>query len=140
MRGREGWRLGQRTAHMMLEAMTALLSFPRMTSQRLSRSRMTVTRNLFSCSSIMLPEIEPMAQQRVLKVFHDHSLPLSCTDTRKQAVSKAVTVGPAGVQRFSACFNRVIWIAGVFISKLEIVAKPTRLNATEASGQENRSL
>lgn len=33
-------------AHMMLEAMTALLSLPRVTSHRLSRSRITVTRNL----------------------------------------------------------------------------------------------
>ena len=36
---------------MMLDAMTALLSFPRVTSQRLRRSRMTVTRKRFSCSS-----------------------------------------------------------------------------------------
>ena len=33
-------------AHMMLEAMTALLSLPRVISTRLSRSRITVTRNL----------------------------------------------------------------------------------------------
>ena len=32
--------------YMMLEAMTALLSLPRVTSHRLSRSRMTVTRKL----------------------------------------------------------------------------------------------
>ncbi len=32
--------------HMMLEAMTALLSLPRVTSHRLSRSRITVTRKL----------------------------------------------------------------------------------------------
>lgn len=66
-------------AHMMSEAMTALLSLPRVSSQRLSRSRMTVTRNLFSCSSTMLPEMLPMAQQSVLRAPQLHSLPLSCT-------------------------------------------------------------
>lgn len=34
------------TTHMMLLAMTALLSFPLVISVRLSRSRMTVTKNL----------------------------------------------------------------------------------------------
>lgn len=37
--------------HMMLEAMTALLSLPRVISHRFSRSRMTVTKKRFSCSS-----------------------------------------------------------------------------------------
>lgn len=33
-------------AHMMLEAMTALLSLPRVISHKFNKSRMTVTRNL----------------------------------------------------------------------------------------------
>ena len=51
---------------MMLDAMTALLSFPRVTSTRFSRSRITVTRKRFSCSSLMLPLMLPTAQQSVL--------------------------------------------------------------------------
>ena len=63
---------------MMLEAMTALLSLPRVISHRFSRSRITVTRNRFSCSSTMLPLMLPMAQQSVLSAFQLHSLPFSC--------------------------------------------------------------
>mmetsp|Transcript_9005 Transcript_9005/g.22202 ORF Transcript_9005/g.22202 Transcript_9005/m.22202 type:complete len:251 (+) Transcript_9005:1928-2680(+) len=66
------------TTYMMLEAMTALLSFPLVISHRLRRSLITVTKNLFSCSSAMVSEIEPMAQHSVLSRFQDHSLPLSC--------------------------------------------------------------
>lgn len=36
---------------MMLLAITALLSFPFVISQRFSKSRMTITRNLFSCQA-----------------------------------------------------------------------------------------
>lgn len=61
--------------HMMLEAMTALLSFPLVISHRFSRSLMTVTRNLFSCSSSMEPLMDPMAQQRVLSPLQDSSRP-----------------------------------------------------------------
>lgn len=43
----QGAQLGT-LAHMMLAAMTALLSFPLVISHRLRRSLMTVTRNLFS--------------------------------------------------------------------------------------------
>ena len=43
---------------------------------------MTVTRNLFSSSSCMEPEMEPMAQHKVFKFFQDHSLPLTCNMTR----------------------------------------------------------
>lgn len=64
---------------MMLEAMTALLSFPRVISQRFSRSRMTVTRNLFSCSSTMLPLMDPIAQHSVFSAPQLHSMPLSCS-------------------------------------------------------------
>ena len=63
---------------MMLEAMTALLSLPRVISHRLSRSRMTVTRNRFSCSSTMLPLMDPMAQHSVLRAPQLHSMPFSC--------------------------------------------------------------
>lgn len=73
--------------YMMLDAMTALLSFPRVISQRLSRSRITVTRNRFSCSSIMLPLMLPMAQHRVLRAPQPNSLPFSCTGTDTYANS-----------------------------------------------------
>jgi hypothetical protein len=65
--------------YMMLDAITALLSFPLVISQRFKRSRMTVTRNLFSCSSAMLPLMEPIAQHKVFRACQLHSLPLSCT-------------------------------------------------------------
>ena len=61
--------------YMMLEAMTALLSLPRVISHRFSRSLMTVTRNLFSCSSSIEPLMDPMAQQRVLRPLQDSSRP-----------------------------------------------------------------
>jgi hypothetical protein len=41
--------LGEKIAYMMLLAMTALLSFPLVISQRFSKSRITITKNLFSC-------------------------------------------------------------------------------------------
>ena len=40
---------------------------------------MTVTKNLFSSSSYIDPEIDPIAQQSVLRFFHDHSSPLTWT-------------------------------------------------------------
>merc|ERR1719158_46462 len=61
----------------MFDAMIALLSLPFFCSQRPSRSLMTVTRNLFSSSSCMDPEIEPMAQHNVLRFFQLHSLPFT---------------------------------------------------------------
>ena len=67
---------------MMLDAMTALLSFPRVISHRLSRSRMTVTRNRFSCSSAMLPLMLPIAQHSVLSGAHAKSLPFICAHGR----------------------------------------------------------
>ena len=39
---------------------------------------MTVTRNRFSVSSFIAPEIEPMAQHSVLRFAHDHSVPSTC--------------------------------------------------------------
>ena len=38
---------------------------------------MTVTKNLFSSSSYIDPEIDPIAQQSVLRFFHDHSSPFT---------------------------------------------------------------
>lgn len=64
--------------YIMLEATTALLSLPLFISVRPKRSLMTVTRNRFSVSSFMAPEMEPMAQQRVLQLAHDHSEPSTC--------------------------------------------------------------
>jgi len=64
--------------HMMSAAMTALLSLPRVISHRFSRSRMTVTKKRFSCSSCMLPLMDPMAQQSVLSALHVHLAPASC--------------------------------------------------------------
>lgn len=37
----------------------------------------TVTRNLFSSSSCMAPLMEPIAQHRVFRFFHDHSVPFT---------------------------------------------------------------
>ena len=69
----------------MLEAMTALLSFPRVISHRLSRSRMTVTRKRFSCSSTMLPLMDPIAQHSVLRAPQLHSMPFSCAAEPREA-------------------------------------------------------
>jgi hypothetical protein len=41
---------------------------------------MTVTRNRFSVSSFIAPEMDPMAQQSVLRLPHDHSDPSTCFD------------------------------------------------------------
>merc|ERR1719507_878352 len=65
------------TMYMMFDAMIALLSLPFFCSHNPSKSLMTVTRNRFSSSSCMEPEIDPIAQQRVFKFFQDHSLPLT---------------------------------------------------------------
>jgi hypothetical protein len=51
------------TMYMMFEAMIALLSFPFFCSQSPSRSFMTVTKNRFSSSSCIAPEMDPIAQQ-----------------------------------------------------------------------------
>ena len=64
----------------MLEAITALLSFPLVISHRFSRSLMTVTRNRFSCSSNMEPLMEPMAQHKVFRPFQDSSRPFCRVD------------------------------------------------------------
>lgn len=70
--------------------MTALLSFPRVISQRLSRSLITVTKNLFSCSSAMLPLILPIAQQSVLSACQLPSFPDDCIE-KKMSVRKKNT-------------------------------------------------
>ena len=111
--------------YMMLLAITALLSFPLVISQRFSKSRITITRNLFSCkrstrkkqnlsashcsyiniseglkdqyfqkhfldarkkgqnnvrtcSSTIEPDIDPIAQHRVLRLFQLQSSPFNC--------------------------------------------------------------
>mmetsp|Transcript_13317 Transcript_13317/g.55783 ORF Transcript_13317/g.55783 Transcript_13317/m.55783 type:complete len:258 (+) Transcript_13317:1362-2135(+) len=69
------------TTYMMFDAITALWGLPRVFSHRLSRSRMTVTRKRFSWSSAMDPEMDPMAQHSVLRLFQLHSVPLSCSDS-----------------------------------------------------------
>ena len=77
------------TTYMMLDAMIALLSLPRFCSHKPSKSwvfwllhnvlkicqktLMTMTRKRFSVSSLIAPEIEPIAQHSVFKFFHDHS-------------------------------------------------------------------
>ena len=63
------------TTYMMLEATTALLSLPRFISHSPSKSLITVTRKRFSSSSDMAPEMEPIAQQSVLRLCHDHCEP-----------------------------------------------------------------
>ena len=55
------------TTYMMLDAIIALLSLPFFCSQRPSKSLITVTRNLFSSSSCMAPDMLPMAQQSCLQ-------------------------------------------------------------------------
>mmetsp|Transcript_31953 Transcript_31953/g.89467 ORF Transcript_31953/g.89467 Transcript_31953/m.89467 type:complete len:257 (-) Transcript_31953:1101-1871(-) len=69
------------TTYMMFDAMTALLALPLVISQRLRRSRITVTRKRFSCSSPMLPLMDPIAQHSVLSLCQPalHSRPLSCS-------------------------------------------------------------
>mgnify|MGYP000495005272 CR=1 FL=1 len=49
---------------------------------------MTVTRNRFSSSSCIEPEIEPMAQQRVFKFFQDHSLPFTFREKEVKNVKR----------------------------------------------------
>lgn len=86
------------TIYIMSDATTALLSLPRLISQRPKRSLMTVTKNRFSVSSstnlsqniklqeknsqennvLIAPDIEPIAQHSVLRLFHDHSEPSTC--------------------------------------------------------------
>jgi hypothetical protein len=81
------------TIYMILEATTALLSFPRFISTKPRSSLMTVTKNRFSVSSstrsqllqrhfisflLIAPDIDPMAQHSVFKLFHDHSEPSIC--------------------------------------------------------------
>jgi len=49
------------TTYIMFDATTALLSFPFSDSVNASRSLITLTRNFFSYSEGMDPEIEPIA-------------------------------------------------------------------------------
>lgn len=87
--------------HMILEAMTALLSFPLVISHRFSRSRITVTRKRFSCSSSMEPLMEPMAQHRVFKPFQDSSRPFCSWDCacRHQYLARCIVVPTLGICR-----------------------------------------
>src|SRR5262249_43347687 len=66
------------TVYMIFDATTALLSLPRFISHKPNRSLMTVTRNRFSVSSFIAPEMEPIAQQSLFRLFHDHSEPSIC--------------------------------------------------------------
>ena len=69
------------TTYMMLDATTALLSLPCFISHSPRRSLMTVTRKRFSSSSTIAPEMDPMAQHSVLRLFHDHSVPSTWNDS-----------------------------------------------------------
>merc|ERR1719343_40286 len=60
------------TTYMILLATTALLSLPLFCSQRPNKSLMTVTKNLFSSSSDIAPEILPMAQHSVFNIFQSN--------------------------------------------------------------------
>ena len=66
-------------------AITALLSFPRLSSHIPKRSLMTVTKNFFSSSSLIAPEIEPIAQHSVFKLCQDHSEP---STARRRIINK----------------------------------------------------
>mmetsp|Transcript_14687 Transcript_14687/g.30386 ORF Transcript_14687/g.30386 Transcript_14687/m.30386 type:complete len:208 (-) Transcript_14687:29-652(-) len=69
------------TTYMMLLAITALLSLPRVISHKPSRSLITWTKNRFSSSSRIAPEMEPMAQHSVLSPCRDQPGPpgVGCT-------------------------------------------------------------
>ena len=82
------------TMYIISDAMMALWCLPFFTSQRPRSSYsevvrwmsvseqiitlITVTRKRFSSSSLMAPDMDPMAQHSVLRFFHDHSVPLTC--------------------------------------------------------------
>mmetsp|Transcript_9498 Transcript_9498/g.23767 ORF Transcript_9498/g.23767 Transcript_9498/m.23767 type:complete len:274 (+) Transcript_9498:1421-2242(+) len=66
------------TMYMILDAMTALLSFPRVCSHMPKRSLMTVTRKRFSSSSLMARLMDPIAQHSVFRLPQDHSLLSTC--------------------------------------------------------------
>mmetsp|Transcript_38102 Transcript_38102/g.44363 ORF Transcript_38102/g.44363 Transcript_38102/m.44363 type:complete len:206 (+) Transcript_38102:1991-2608(+) len=63
------------TTYIMFEATTALLSFPLLCSQRPNKSLITVTKNRFSSSSDMAPDIEPIAQHNVFRFCQLHCEP-----------------------------------------------------------------
>ncbi len=48
---------------------------------------MTVTRNLFSSSSCMEPEMLPMAQHSVFRFFQLHSVPFTCVPYARTSVA-----------------------------------------------------
>mmetsp|Transcript_18783 Transcript_18783/g.59889 ORF Transcript_18783/g.59889 Transcript_18783/m.59889 type:complete len:267 (-) Transcript_18783:1448-2248(-) len=60
------------TMYMMLDAMTALLFLPLVTSHMRSRSRMKVTKKRFSSSSVMVPLMEPTDQHSVFSASQVH--------------------------------------------------------------------
>ena len=76
---------------MMLAAITALLSLPLVTSHRLSRSLITVTRKRFSWSSAIDPEIEPTAQHSVLRPPHDQSFFAASCARRASCIWRSVS-------------------------------------------------
>lgn len=51
---------------------------------RVSLTLMTVTRKRFSSSSFIAPEMEPMAQHNVFRLFHVNWLPDTCHKARKR--------------------------------------------------------
>ncbi len=53
----------------------SLVVFASLHLSKTKRSLMTVTKKRFSVSSFMAPEMEPIAQHRVLQFAHDHSVP-----------------------------------------------------------------
>ena len=67
------------TTYIIFDATTALLSFPRFCSHNPNKSLITVTKNRFSSSSAMAPDILPMAQHKVFKLFQLHAEPSTCS-------------------------------------------------------------
>ena len=59
-------------SYMILLAMTALLSFPFVISHRFNKSRMTITKNLFSCHK---PKIFITNVRRKIKTKTDKRMP-----------------------------------------------------------------
>ena len=86
------WALKKRgycpTTYMMLLAMMALLSLPRLFSHNPNKSLMTVTKNRFSSSSFIAPDMDPMAQHKVFKLRHVHWLPSTCASNFSNLANK----------------------------------------------------
>lgn len=60
---------------------------------------MTVTKNRFSVSSFIAPEMDPIAQQSVLRFAHDHSEPSTCFESFSVTVQEPYEFPEKSVER-----------------------------------------